>query len=700
MKVLSKILLLILSAIVACLIGATIVDKLAGTTGADVQVYGSPWLYALWCIMALVGITVIVKCCLWRRPAVFLLHVAFVIILVGGLVTHVSSFSGTVVLNIGETSNILIREDNTTEMLPFHIKLDTFVVNYHADTDTPADYESRLTIVDIERGEKKSASVSVNKVFDYNGYRLFQTACDTDLRQTVLTLSHDPIGTTVTFVGYALLFVSMILFFFARKSRYRRLLAEVTRIKYALVALVLLLPCCLSASSLKSASSEVADEFGRLSVMYRGRVCPINTLSRDFCKQLYGSASYSGFNSDRVLCGWLFYPGEWASDYKERFGVDADLSLPASLYKGELLKIFPIRIEHGNVLWLGHSDGLPENLEVGEWMFVRKVLSLLQQMVMTHNNKEALNVINKIGVYQKKRAPGAVVDGMRLDVELVYNKMPSLKILAVIMLVVGFLFMFLSASAFVRGRALNKVVKTVGIGILLAMTLLMVAMFVMRWIALGSLPLTSGYEAMMFMSVVVLVLSLFIVFRLPVFVSISMIVAGFSLLVSGIGGDGGGMSAVVPVLSSPLLSVHVVTIMLSYALLAVTFVMSATAVSMRVVALVSNFRFMSHKSFVEAERRFSMLNCLVLTPALFLLVAGIFVGAIWANQSWGSYWQWDPKETWALITMFVYSVPVHGFFKIDKTPLRLHIYLMAAFVSVAFTYFGVNFFLGGIHSYA
>ncbi|MGN1214323.1 MAG: cytochrome c biogenesis protein CcsA [Bacteroidaceae bacterium] len=688
-----------LSAIVICLISATIVDKLDGTTASPSQVYGSPWLYALWVVLALVGIAIMVKCRLWHRPAVLLLHIAFLIIMVGGLITHAISFSGTVVLNVGETSNILIREDNTTELLPFYIKLDTFLVNYHADTDTPADYESRLTIVDTEGRGEKSVSVSVNKVFDYEGFRFFQTACDTESRQSVLTLSHDLLGTAVTFFGYALLFVSMILFFFGRKSRYRCLLAEVTRMKYLGVAVALLLPCCLSASSLKSASPEVAEEFGRLSVMYRGRVCPINTLSRDFCKRLYGSTSYSGFNSDRVLCGWLFYPGEWASDYKKRFGLEADLSLPASLYKGELLKIFPIKSEHGNVSWLGHSDGLPESLEVGEWMFVRKVLSLLQQMVMTHNDSEALEVIKKMGVYQKKRAPQAVVEGTRLNVELVYNKMPSSKVLAVILLVAGFLFMFLSANAFVRGRALNKVVKTVGISVLLAMTLLLFLMFAMRWIALGSLPLTSGYEAMVFMSVVVLVLSLFIVFRLPVFVSVSMIVAGFSLLVSGIGGEGGGMSAVMPVLSSPLLSVHVVTIMLSYALLAVIFVLSLAAVSMRVFAFVSDFRFMSPESLIEAEKRFSILNRLVLTPALFLLATGIFVGAIWANQSWGSYWQWDPKETWALITMLIYSVPVHGFFKIDKTPLRLHFYLMVAFLSVAFTYFGVNFFLGGIHSY-
>ena len=99
--------------------------------------------------------------------------------------------------------------------------------------------------------------------------------------------------------------------------------------------------------------------------------------------------------------------------------------------------------------------------------------------------------------------------------------------------------------------------------------------------------------------------------------------------------------------------------------------------------------------------RLQRLNRLLLLPALFLLAAGIFIGAVWANQSWGRYWGWDPKETWALITMLVYAFPLHdaslAFF---RRPKVFHWYVLCAFLSVLVTYFGVNFFMAGLHSYA
>lgn len=94
-------------------------------------------------------------------------------------------------------------------------------------------------------------------------------------------------------------------------------------------------------------------------------------------------------------------------------------------------------------------------------------------------------------------------------------------------------------------------------------------------------------------------------------------------------------------------------------------------------------------------------SILMLYPAVFLLTAGIFIGAVWANVSWGRYWGWDPKEVWALITMLVYSAALHsGSIKAMRRPMFFHIYCIVAFLTVLITYFGVNFILGGMHSYA
>ncbi|MDE5983553.1 MAG: cytochrome c biogenesis protein CcsA, partial [Duncaniella sp.] len=102
-----------------------------------------------------------------------------------------------------------------------------------------------------------------------------------------------------------------------------------------------------------------------------------------------------------------------------------------------------------------------------------------------------------------------------------------------------------------------------------------------------------------------------------------------------------------------------------------------------------------------AAERLATVSRVMLYPAVFLLAAGIFIGAVWANQSWGRYWGWDPKETWALITMIVYAVPLHAmsFPRFNRAGF-VHTYFLAAFLSVLITYFGVNFFLSGLHSYA
>ena len=91
----------------------------------------------------------------------------------------------------------------------------------------------------------------------------------------------------------------------------------------------------------------------------------------------------------------------------------------------------------------------------------------------------------------------------------------------------------------------------------------------------------------------------------------------------------------------------------------------------------------------------------MLFPAVALLAIGIFIGAIWANVSWGNYWSWDPKEVWALITLLIYAAPLHEkFWKTFQKPLFFHIYGILAFLSVLFTYFGVNLLLGGVHAYS
>ena len=143
-----------------------------------------------------------------------------------------------------------------------------------------------------------------------------------------------------------------------------------------------------------------------------------------------------------------------------------------------------------------------------------------------------------------------------------------------------------------------------------------------------------------------------------------------------------------PVLSSPLLCVHVVLVMLAYALLAFIMFNGMTGIIL-------------YRHHPDKAGQLGDVSRILLYPAIFCLAAGIFVGAVWANVSWGRYWGWDPKEVWALITMLVYSLALHPVsLPWFRRPLFFHWFCVAAFLCVLVTYFGVNLLLGGMHSYA
>ena len=169
-----------------------------------------------------------------------------------------------------------------------------------------------------------------------------------------------------------------------------------------------------------------------------------------------------------------------------------------------------------------------------------------------------------------------------------------------------------------------------------------------------------------------------------------LLLSGFSLLISHINQMNPQITPLMPVLSSPLLSLHVSCIMAAYALLSFTFLNSLSVYFIRC--------FSSDSDICHIQAVFSRF---LLYPALCLLSLGIFIGAVWANVSWGAYWSWDPKEVWALITLLLYMLPVHtGWLPAFSRDKVLHLYLLGAFFTVLMTYFGVNYFLGGMHSYA
>ena len=194
---------------------------------------------------------------------------------------------------------------------------------------------------------------------------------------------------------------------------------------------------------------------------------------------------------------------------------------------------------------------------------------------------------------------------------------------------------------------------------------------------------------MLFMAWAILIITIVIDRKVTIISGFSTLIAAFCLLVAMLSGSNAQLTTLMPVLQSPLLSVHVMTVMCAYALFALQCLLSIhTLILIR-------------KNKKDEVERATALSKLLLYPAVFLLAIGIFIGAIWANISWGNYWSWDPKETWALITFMVYGVAFHDqSISWLKKPTAFHLYIALSFLTILMTYFGVNYFLGGMHSYA
>ncbi len=258
----------------------------------------------------------------------------------------------------------------------------------------------------------------------------------------------------------------------------------------------------------------------------------------------------------------------------------------------------------------------------------------------------------------------------------------------------GFLTLFFAIWKLAKKNKATKAFKTLDFLFLLVFILSLIALSVciaLRWIIRSSVPMTNGYETMILLAWFIMLLTLIVYRRFRIILTFGFLMSGFFLLVSFIGQMDPEITHVMPILASPLLSIHVSMIMMSFAMLSLTFICGVTA-------LVLHFLIKKDLEIVEALK---LLSQVFLYPALTCLSIGIFVGAIWANVSWGTYWSWDAKEVWGLITLMVYAVGVHSnSLPKLKQPVSFHIYMILAFFTILMTYFGVNYFLGGMHSYA
>ena len=252
---------------------ATVVEKFMGTDYVSSRIYGAWWFSLLWGILTALGVLYIVRSRM-RQWNIVALHLSFVAILAGALLTHLTSFRGTMPLRVGQTTDRYYRTDGETGMpshrLPFRIRLDGFRVRYHAGTKAAADYESRVTVMD--GNDRQPAIVSMNHIMTHRGVRFYQSSYDADMRGSTLAINSDPYGIPVTYTGYALLFFSLIALLMRRDGTFRTLLRHPLLRKGVLVSVLWL--CMLDVNATTTFPKDVADRFGHLHILYQDRVMP------------------------------------------------------------------------------------------------------------------------------------------------------------------------------------------------------------------------------------------------------------------------------------------------------------------------------------------------------------------------------------------------------------------------------------------
>ena len=751
-----KIIFILYILVLVCMAAATVVEKSQGTDYAHAHYYGAWWFILIWAVLAALGAFYIIKRKV-KCASTLALHLSFIIILAGALLTHISAKRGMIHLRIGQPTDTYMAQDEEQgmkeEKLPFSLCLQKFEAKMHDGTNAVADYSSKFTVIDGD--DKSEGEVSMNNIYSHRSYRLYQSSYDEDGKGSVLAINADPYGIPVTYTGYALLFISLVWMLFDPKGGYRKLLKSPLLKKGALMTALILSMGNIQTLHAESATGnlqnavlpkETAEKFGELHILYNDRICPVQTFALDFCKKIYGARSYQGLTAEQVLSGWVFYGNTWANEpfikiksgemktamnlpdyaslntffnremggytigqyvqeyyngqqdkfHQQAADIDGKIQIIMELREGVSLKVLPYTftknvkatkdhpfIKAGTTTWFSPVDKLPQAVEQQHALYIKNVFSLLNGDVKAGNTSRVNEFFVKMKKYQEVSSGNSLPTATQYKAERINNAFPFATILFMANLTLGFIALFYTIYRMTKKKEIK--VLNIALPILLGVSFLALTFgLALRWIISGNIPMSNGYESMLTVAWFVMLISILMQLRIRIVMVFGFLISGFFLLVSHINQMDPAIGQMMPVLNSPLLSIHVSIIMMSYALLSLTFICGIMGICLR-----------SHGEELQALSR------IFLYPALTTMGFGIFIGAIWANVSWGNYWSWDSKETWALITFMIYAVVVHTqSLPVFRKPLVYHIYITLAFLSIAMTYFGVNYFLTGMHSYA
>jgi ABC-type transport system involved in cytochrome c biogenesis permease subunit len=646
--------------------------------------------------------------------------------------TYLFSSRGTVTLTTDKPVNTFTTDDGHSAALNFDLQLEKFDIEYYPGSSFPMNYHATV------KADNKHYNLSMNKIATIGRFNFCLNKYDVENGKVTLSVSYDE-GSRVAYAGFILFFIAAVMMLAWRKGEFNNIRKRLARLS----AILILMACSNASMSAQIIERDDADALSSLLVENNGRLMPIESLSWSLMTKIHGSATVQGMTPTQALVDMYINSGDWGErkiikvkDAKVRhiLGItgnyasyndfitddnrykltealqqasgdseiaalqssDERFQIMRSIIEGEVFKIFPAKTAEG-IRWFSPVDRLPQEVDGDQYIFIRNAFNLLTELLIMRRHSDFQNAVAKIDKYQVKTAGEEIPTSGQRKSEHLLNIMRGIP-LFVIALLCGLAGWIISLTDTIKKRASKPAVKVTLTAIIGVVTLFAALEFGLKWYVGEHIPLGNGPETMAFTSLLIGVIYLLLSKRTAIHPSYALLMMGLTLLVARIGNSDPQVTQLMPVLNSGLLSVHVALVMISYALFALIFINSLTSLFIA-------------KSETQTQETFMLTSRFMLYPALMLLGSGIFVGSIWANISWGRYWGWDPKETWALITMFIYCIPFHrsilggnaqassGIMDFNN-PRTLNGYLALAFLAVVITYFGVNYFLGGMHSYS
>jgi cytochrome c-type biogenesis protein CcsB len=647
--------------------------------------------------------------------------------------------------------------------LPFSIQLRDFQLERYPGSMSPSSYASEITLKDPTLSIERPFRIFMNNILKYNGYRFFQTSFDRDEQGTILSVNQDYWGTFITYLGYFLMTLGMVFTVFSRHSRFQTLIRLSSKLQSVrqtakIIGIAIFLSGLSSTvnysfGAQKSAAKDKhVDAFGELLVQdHQGRIEPVNTLASDLLRKISKKDNWEGLSAVEFFLEMNANPGKWktvplvkvgnpelkrilgiSDDFvsfdqmfdqsgsyrlnelvqqsynkkqtlrnkfdKEIINVDERVNICYQIFNGEFLKIFPVPNDDRKT-WITQST-VPETMKKEEADFVRGILSLYYTEVLnsleTGNWSKSDEYLGHIKKYQKTYGADIIPSSTKISLEVFYNEWNIFGKLAITYVLLGFvLLIFHFLLIFKPTARFDKFIKLGSILIFIAFLLYTLGL-ALRWYISGHAPWSNGYETMIYVGWATSLSGFIFVKRSPITLAVTTILTAIILFVAGMSWMNPEITNLVPVLKSYWLIVHVAIITASYGFLAMGALLGMLNL---VLIILRNPKNEKNISFTILEVSYIIEMALMI--GLLMLTIGSFIGGVWANESWGRYWGWDPKETWALVTVLVYSIILH----LRKIPGLKSIFALSSLAlvglsSVLMTFFGVNYYLSGMHSYA